>query len=64
MMDTNFGDEDGATLYYHSFKLVCQRSWIPFFQLLSVVSNNAYIVHRKGMGENALAHKGFSIELV
>ena len=56
---------DQRISYYHPSKVVCQRNWIPIFiQLLSIVRNNAYIVHRNRMGENALSHKAFSMEIV
>ena len=45
------GDVDVADQrisYYHPSKLVCKRTWIPIFmQLLSIIRNNAYLVHRQ-----------------
>ena len=56
---------DQRISYYHPTKLVCQRNWIPIFiQLLSIVRNNAFIVHRKSMTTNDLSHKALTMELV
>ena len=38
---------DQRISYYRPSKLVCRRTWIPIFmQLLSIIRNNAYLVHR------------------
>ena len=45
--------------------LVCYRNWIPILiQLLSIIQNNAYIIHRSNMEKDALTHKEFTQEIV
>ena len=52
---------DQQISYYHPSKLVCYRNWIPIFiQLLSIIRNNAYIVHCSNMEKDTLTHKEFS----
>ena len=56
---------DQRIAYYHPSNLVCQRNWIPIFiQLLSIIRNNAFIVHSKNMGKNATSHKEFTLEII
>ena len=56
---------DQQTLYYHPCKLVCYKNWIPIFiQLLSIIHNNAYIIHHSNMENDALTHKEFTQESV
>ena len=56
---------DQRISYYHPSKLVCLRNWIPIFlQLLSIIRNNAYIIHRSNMKKDALTHKEFTQEIV
>ena len=56
---------DQRISYYHPSKLVCNRTWIPIFiQLLSIIRNNAYIIHRKNIGKNHLAQKEFAQKMI
>ena len=56
---------DQRISYYHPSNLVLQRNWIPIFmQLLSIIRNNAYLVHRQNMGSDALSHKQFILEMI
>ena len=56
---------DQRISYYHPSKLVCYRNWIPIFiQLLSIIRNNAYIIHCSNMEKDALTHKEFTQEIV
>ena len=56
---------DQRISYYHPSKLVCVRNWIPIFiQLLSIIRNNAFIIHRTNMKKDALSQKAFTQEIV
>ena len=50
--------------YYHPSKLVCKKTWIPIFiQLLSMIRNNAYLVHCQN-SEKSLTQKNFLHHMV
>ena len=56
---------DQRIAYYHPSKLICQQNWIPIFiQLLSIIRNNAFIVHSKSMGKNWSPHKVFTQNMI
>ena len=56
---------DQRISYYHPSRLVCNRNWIPIFiQLLSIIRNNAYIVHCQNLGKNHLSHKEFTQQMI
>ena len=56
---------DQRISYYHPSKLVCLRNWIPIFiQLLSIIRNNAFIIHRTNMKKNALSQKAFTQDIM
>ena len=56
---------DQRIAYYHPSNLVCQRNWIPIFiQLLSIIRNNAFLVHSKSMGKKASSHKVFCQDII
>lgn len=55
---------DQRISYYHPSKLVCRRTWIPIFmQLLSIIRNNAYLVHRTNC-KKPLSQKQFLHHMV
>ena len=48
---------DQRIAYYHP-NLCSRKNWIPMFvQIMSIVRNNAYIVHREYFKNEALSHK-------
>ena len=56
---------DQRIAYYHP-NLRCRRNWIPMFiQLLSMIRNNAYIVHREHFSNKKRGvHKKFTIDMI
>ena len=55
---------DQRISYYHPSQLVCKRTWIPIFmQLLSIIRNNAYLVHRQN-SKKPLTQKKFLHHMV
>ena len=55
---------DQRIAYYHP-NLRSRRNWIPMFvQIMSIVRNNAYIVHREYFKNEALSHKKFTLETI
>ena len=56
---------DQRISYYHPSNIVCQRTWVPIFiQILSIIRNNAYVVHRTNLGPKALSHKDFTYQMI
>ena len=56
---------DQRISYYHPSNFRCQRTWLPIFlQLLSIIRNNDFIVHREYFGKKALSHKTFTLEMI
>ena len=56
---------DQRISYYHPSKLVCYRNWMPIFiQILSIIRNNAYIVHQKIMGKDSQSQKFFTQKII
>ena len=56
---------DQRISYYHPTNLVCQRTWLPIFlQLLSIIRNNAYLVHCQFMGDTSFPHKKFTLRMI
>ena len=55
---------DQRIAYYHP-DLRCRRNWIPIFlQILSIIRNNSFCVHKSKLGKRALTHKEFTLELI
>ena len=55
---------DQRISYYHPSKLICKRTWIPLFvQLLSIIRNNAYLLHCQN-SEKPLTQKNFLHHMV
>lgn len=55
---------DQRIAYYHP-DVRAWRNWVPMFiQILSIVRNNAYIVHREYFGKKAISHKKFTLEMI
>ena len=55
---------DQRIAYYHP-DLRCVRNWLPMFmQILSIIRNNSYIVHRHLMGSKSRSHKMFTYEVI
>ena len=55
---------DQRISYYHA-DLRCYRNWIPMFlQILSIIRNNCFIVHRSLMKDKALSHKNLLLKLL
>ena len=55
---------DQRVSYYHP-NLRCYRTWMPMkLQVLSMIRNNSYHVHKDGKKESALKHKKFTLEFI
>eukprot|EP00957_Ditylum_brightwellii_P068215 5178419-Ditylum_brightwellii.AAC.2 len=51
--------------YYHPSNIVCQYTWIPIFiQLLSIIQNNAHLVHKDNLNTRAFSHQQFTYEMI
>eukprot|EP00957_Ditylum_brightwellii_P180091 13718717-Ditylum_brightwellii.AAC.1 len=55
---------DQSIAYYHP-NVYCCCNWVPIFlQILSIMHENTYLVHRDYHGIDALSHKRFAMECV
>lgn len=55
---------DQRIAYYHP-NMRCRRNWIPIFiQILSIIRNNSFCVHKSKLGKRALPHKEFTLQLI
>eukprot|EP00957_Ditylum_brightwellii_P070557 5360646-Ditylum_brightwellii.AAC.1 len=55
---------DQRIAYYHP-NPCCHYNWVPIFmQILSIMHNNTYVVHKGHYGKNTLSHKRFTMEWV
>ena len=55
---------DQRISYYHA-DLRCYRNWMPMFlQILSIIRNNSFIVHRHLKKDKAFSHKKFTYEII
>ena len=55
---------DQRIAYYHP-NLRSRRNWIPLFiQIMSIVRNNAYIIHREYFKKEGFSHKDFTLEII
>ena len=56
--------KDQRITYYHP-NLRCYRNWIPILtQILSIIRNNAFIIHRAHFKGKALSHKKFTLAMI
>eukprot|EP00957_Ditylum_brightwellii_P182720 13917681-Ditylum_brightwellii.AAC.1 len=56
-------DVSDQRIAYHHPNLCCCHNWVPIFlKILSIMHNNAYVVHKDHYGKNVLCHKRFTME--
>eukprot|EP00957_Ditylum_brightwellii_P202513 15330515-Ditylum_brightwellii.AAC.1 len=58
-------DISGQRVAYYHPNVHCCHNWVPIFlQILSIMHNNACLVHRDHHGTDTLPHKRFTMEWV
>eukprot|EP00957_Ditylum_brightwellii_P190736 14520670-Ditylum_brightwellii.AAC.1 len=58
-------DVSDQRITYYDPILHCCHNWVPIFlQILSIMRNITYVVHKDHYGKNTLSHKRFTMEWV